>query len=313
MIFTFITDSEKTKFFYEKRDCQNWQPLTLISRETLDYIEKAGNEGTRNERFAAYSLLFFAVNEFFGTRIISIIRDENGKPYMGECMASDENCKPYIDKPMSKNKKISFSISHSGGFAAVAISDEGECGIDIQLMPDAERRERIEKRFLRDFDFLEAKALKTVKNFYFAEPNERGFDLKEIEVKGSNSSSEVKKIETEENSFSYLIKKIEAENNFSSDKNSSSKEKNRGQNEHFPSNHAKIELLPSNEDSFLKKWTALEAMMKCSGGGFRNYPLVQEMFDKFEFRYTSLSMADLRHGATSSDAHFGISLCTKTR
>lgn len=61
---------------------------------------------------------------------LSIIeKDENGRPYF----TTSEKC---------------LSLSHSGDFAAVIISDSASCGIDIEKMNP--RVERIKCKFVRD-------------------------------------------------------------------------------------------------------------------------------------------------------------------
>ena len=88
---TFIVNSKSLEKYYENRDCQIWQPLTLISEDILAYIEKAGNQQSKMERFAAYSLLFYLAEKFFGIKILSIGRDEFGKPYIKDFLVTSYN------------------------------------------------------------------------------------------------------------------------------------------------------------------------------------------------------------------------------
>ena len=81
MICTVLVDSEIVKEYYEKRDCLNWQPLTLIPKDILSYIDAQKNEKNKSERFASYALLFSLVPTFFGKIVENISRDEFGKPY----------------------------------------------------------------------------------------------------------------------------------------------------------------------------------------------------------------------------------------
>ena len=166
MIYTFITDSEKIENFAEKRDCHSWQPLTLIPEKILSEAEETKNSALRYERLAAYSLLCFASLSFFGTKIKDILRNEHGKPYASE---------------LDDDRKIYFSISHSDGLCAVMLSDEGECGVDIQALPSQKQRERVEKRFLSAIseDLVsendDKKSNLGESQLIFAEPSEEGF------------------------------------------------------------------------------------------------------------------------------------------
>ena len=147
---TFIVDSRALEKYYENRDC-HWQPLTLISDEIFEYIERAGNKQSKLERFAAYSLLFSMSEKIFGVRIKSLGRNEFGKPFIKEL--TKIGGKIAVSQDENPLKKISFSISHSGGFSAVTLSDEGECGVDIQVLPGRKTSERVEERFLRGISF----------------------------------------------------------------------------------------------------------------------------------------------------------------
>ena len=181
MICTILVDSEQIKKFCEKRDCRLWQPLTLISDETLKYIENTKNFSVRCERFSAYSVLFYATLKFFGRTITRLSRTDDGKPYISESrmvcetdetksivcdstksnknIATAENGEDFRNKLDAENgeklKNIHFSISHSGGICAVTLSDEGECGVDIQALPDIDRIARLEKRFADLFNEYE--------------------------------------------------------------------------------------------------------------------------------------------------------------
>ena len=263
MICTLIVNSETIKNIYEKRDCLSWQPLTLISDEIRMYVDNTRNEQNRIERFSAYSLLYFAINEFFERSDKRILRDENGKPYFPR---------------LGDEADIFFSISHSGGMSAVTISDEGECGVDIQLMPEREMSERIEKRFLNSFhidgsdkrisriggddqseSLLKENAHKQKRDFntalprrhfvYFAEPTDNGF-----------------KLLSEQKEIRLLHEKM---------------------NDDF-------------EIRFLKKWTLCEAILKCFGSGFKDLRNLNTYMDSCDLWFSALGASEKIFGLSAS-------------
>lgn len=73
------------------------------------------NRADYNRGLAAELLLYYALNKEFGLKHdeFTINRTEKGKPYLTD------------------HEDIHFSISHSGDYAAVALSGK-ECGIDIE-------------------------------------------------------------------------------------------------------------------------------------------------------------------------------------
>lgn len=88
------------------------------------------------ESFAAIRTLeLMYATAYPGERMPSIKRTPEGKPYFAE--------NPH---------GASFSISHAGEFAAVLLSDEGECGVDVEPELDYARAARIDKRFLSPLD-----------------------------------------------------------------------------------------------------------------------------------------------------------------
>ncbi len=272
MICTLIVNSEKLKNIYEKRDCPGWQPLTLISDETRAYIEKTGNERTRLERFAAYTLLFSAANDIFGAEIESISRDEFGKPYISKLKKSSS---PKEEKEIKNStqvlssekgvlgEKIYFSISHSDGIAAVTLSDEGECGVDLQAMPDGETAGRVEKRFLSSFVIDEKNdCVATFQNIKYGKNSEKLlsaplprdlFFLCFAEPTGSG--------------FDFLSEPPEKE--FS-----------------FIKNDKDVKF------SFLKKWTLCEAILKCSCAGFREIRNVNALKEQMNLWFTPFTVKE---------------------
>ena len=271
---TFIVDSKSLEKYYENRDCF-WQPLTLISEDIFEYIENTRNKQSKMERFAAYSLLFFLAEKIFGTRILSIGRSEFGKPFIKELSRVSENGD---FKNCDLGKKIYFSISHSGAFAAVALSDEGDLGVDIQTLPDRKTSERIEERFLRDISFDEKigtfssdkKGLSeglfasngTKKRYsslpsialnmlYFAEPDSSGFSFKKCDLFTSIDNNDPSLTVCDEKKY---------------------------------------------ECAFLKKWTVCEVILKCHGTGLKGLDKLLELYKKSEVYYSSLNLSNTVFG-----------------
>lgn len=89
--------------------------------------EKAGKE-------AAHRLLAFAVSETWGLDTLPAIdRTEQGKPFFPE------------------QPRLRFNLSHSGGLALCALSDEGEVGVDIELVKI--RRPGLPRYVMSDAEF----------------------------------------------------------------------------------------------------------------------------------------------------------------
>lgn len=89
--------------------------------------EKAGRE-------AAHRLLAFAVSETWGlNELPAIDRSEMGKPF-------------FPDLP-----QLHFNLSHSGPLVLCALSDEGEVGVDIELIKP--RRPRLPRYVMSDDEF----------------------------------------------------------------------------------------------------------------------------------------------------------------
>ena len=159
MIYLVIADIKNTK-----GDCHDmWQPHNLLPTEVREYIENTKNNKTRVERYFAYSALSLSLKEFFSVDDFKIERNENGKPDLAD-------------------SHIHISLSHCEKLVAVAISDLGEIGVDVQCHVDIERSERLETRFLKDLSFKNNEL--DIKYFLF-EPDG---NLKAIQPKTSYES-----------------------------------------------------------------------------------------------------------------------------
>jgi len=108
--------------------------------DILNYVSNTKSDKVRLERITAYSTLFYALFDLYGKRDLTLVRTELGKPYLLE---------------NNERSNINVSISHTNGLVAVALSDEYEIGVDIEREIDADRAERLEKRFFGNINIKE--------------------------------------------------------------------------------------------------------------------------------------------------------------
>ena len=98
------------------------------------YIKDYAVDGTEEKDIGhtvAYAMLDTLYRAKFNTPTPVIEKNEYGKPYF-----VDGSCH--------------FSISHGKGFCAVLLTDEGECGVDIEPEIEETRAKKIDTRFLCD-------------------------------------------------------------------------------------------------------------------------------------------------------------------
>ena len=110
-------------------ECLGFFP-TDLAKELKDAPDK-----TKKERVGAYALLSFAIDKYFGKRLSDLV------------LKKSEGGKPYLLTREGAPVKIYFNISHSNGFAALIVGDEGEVGIDIEGEVEARRAERLAERY----------------------------------------------------------------------------------------------------------------------------------------------------------------------
>ena len=104
--------------------------------ELADVPPSINVEQRTSASFAAYMSLEVLYEVCFRERMPKIKRTEHGKPYF------DEN--PHC---------VHFSISHTETHAVALLTDEGECGVDIEEEVSSSRAATIERRFLSGIDF----------------------------------------------------------------------------------------------------------------------------------------------------------------
>ena len=98
------------------------------------YIKDYAVDGTEEKDIGhtvAYAMLDTLYRAKFNTPTPVIAKSELGKPYF-----VDGSCH--------------FSISHGKGLCAVLLTDEGECGVDIEPEIEENRAKKIDTRFLCD-------------------------------------------------------------------------------------------------------------------------------------------------------------------
>ena len=174
MIYCLISNIESEKVSKEKNKSKVIyrieSPINYLPEDLREYIEKTKNEPVRTERLSAYTSLLCGLRCFFNIEKFSVKRTSKGKPYIVTNKSSDDtaNC---------GDKKIYISISHSDGVCAVAFSDEGEIGIDLQSEIDKERADRLSKRFFEDLEYKNEKI-----NFemYFCKVNDDEATIEKI-------------------------------------------------------------------------------------------------------------------------------------
>ena len=101
--------------------------------EYIDKISAAASEESVCERLSALVLLGELCKEKnIETETLSLTRDACGRPYI-------------------ENSPLDFSITHSRGIVAVALSDSGKVGIDVEASElDGQRFIRLARRYFSD-------------------------------------------------------------------------------------------------------------------------------------------------------------------
>lgn len=147
-------------------------------------------------------------------------------------------------KPKFSSLPIFFNISHRGGAVAIILSDEGEVGVDIEEPIDEKRASGIEARFLKGFSPEDGR-------------------ITEVELIYA-SMSKCGKIE--------MMKKLEC----SDDIPKSDTPIKCAENADYDNNNLQILRISPSLD-VTSRWTALEAVIKLSGGGFADFPRVKTL------------------------------------
>ena len=123
-----------TREYKEKKEDN---PLASGDYPLAFFKEKARGERGERARLTLLEgeLLSFAVRDCFGEKYLTKTIE---KTNFGKL------------KFANSEKNIEFSISHGGALLVIAVSDEGACGVDIELC-DSRPHKGVEKRFLSGF------------------------------------------------------------------------------------------------------------------------------------------------------------------
>lgn len=213
----------------------------LASRLSHSFgMREKKNKKANVQSIFARLLLTKLYKTYKNTSLPQIVNDGKGKP----CFAYDvrkngENC--YKKSPLSRleEKQILFNISHDENLIAVAVSDEGEVGIDIQSHPAVLREKaRIEEAVSA---FLMPCNVRACEISDTAELVVYGIDIKSGRLFKKPSAF-------------LTAEKI------------------------YKNSEAPALTLPSEEEAdFLLSWTRLESLLKLSGGGFSDTAIVGEI------------------------------------
>jgi phosphopantetheinyl transferase len=256
MIYTVIARTDVISKYFRSWDCSTEQPLNLIkvssdgdeiriSPDIINYINVTGNEKTKKERISAYTSLFFTLDTLFNIKPSEILRTEFSKPYIRE--------------------NIFFSISHADDLTAVSLSDDMEVGVYIQWLISEKRGNKIENRFLSNFEYYE-----------------KNFDI----------------------SYLYLTVDKDERLIFIPFSDFSDKPNIRELlNSHEKNIEGKIEdialTLYDNEKhddtSFTKKWTAAEAMLKLHGGGLSDLKMIADVSKTSECNFKFINLGEKKY------------------
>lgn len=181
--------------------------------------------------YAARRVLAILYGIRYNVKMPEITRTKDGKPYFRDGAAD-----------------AYFSISHTDKYAVAVLTDEGECGIDIECESSAHRAERIEGRFLSSVDFT----LPTTVN----QPDVLVARL--ANPLGTTALCELT-VGKERKPFDDVA---------------------------YPLNGRSLQELPVNSNlSPLSRWTLLEAALKADGRGFGAYKCADEIIHAVSARH----------------------------
>ncbi len=114
---------------------------SILNQDYLDDIFSRKNKGSIGESLAALLLLADVIKKArLDSSVFIFKRNKNGKPYFD-------------------NLNLYFSVSHSRGYVAVAMSDVSEIGVDIETSDvSLDKAQRLAKRFFNNYELDEFEA-----------------------------------------------------------------------------------------------------------------------------------------------------------
>lgn len=243
--------------------------------QTLSYIRKTKNEDLKRIRAQAYLSLFATLKTFFSAE--GKVTHE-GKPEF-----------IYNEQADGEKKKLYISISHTDKITLVAVSDEGEIGVDIEGVISPEKADRVEKRYLENVEIRYTGW--DIPLFCYDLESDSFISLAHGKIAVGTSSensaqiSDDKRVSNTESSKADFCNGIKLLYDLS------------------------VKSIVSDTDGDLKstlttvKWTALEALLKCDGRGFAAFKEVNEISENFDIRSTKICIDGKRYALSLSIKH----------
>lgn len=268
--------------------------------QTLSYIRKTKNEDLKKIRALAYLSLFATLKTFFSAE--GKVTHE-GKPEF-----------IYNEQADGEKKKLYISISHTDKITLVAVSDEGEIGVDIEGVISPEKADRVEKRYLENVEIRYTGW--DIPLFYYDLESNSFISLDHGKATVGTLSENSAQISDEENVTDDHGKiavgtSAEYSAQISSDKSVTKTESSKADfcNGIKLLYDLSVESMVSDTGEDLKstlttvKWTALEALLKCDGRGFAAFKEVNEISDNFDIRSTMICIDGGRYALSLSIKH----------
>ena len=214
--------------------------ITDYSKLRAEDVAKVNNDQLTPSSYAARRALNALYSVTYNEKMPRIKYAEGGKPY-------------FADNPHG----VYFNISHTDSYAVAVLTDEGECGIDIEGERDSVKAARIDKRYLLGID-MEMPP--------FATNPEILFDRLDTPI-GGRDLCEM----TAGNGYDMLDEIL------------------------YPKKGRTLSEYPINANLLpIARWTVLEAVLKADGRGFVAYKEAQELVWQCAARHYLLSDGEKR-------------------
>jgi hypothetical protein len=243
--------------------------------QTLSYIRKTKNEELKRIRVHAYLSLFATLKTFFSAE--GKVTHE-GKPEF-----------IYNEQADGEKKKLYISISHTDKITLVAVSDEGEIGVDIEGVISPEKADRVEKRYLENVEIRYTGW--DIPLFYYDLESDSFISLDHGKIAVGTSAEYSAQISDDESVTDTESSKADFCNGIKLLYDLSVKSMVSDTGEDLKSTLTTV------------KWTALEALLKCDGRGFAAFKEVNEISDNFDIRSTMICIDGGRYALSLSIKH----------
>lgn len=242
----------------EKRDCRIVrQPLSLLSKESKEYIEKAKNVNVRFERKLAYTSLFLGLKVFFDVENAEVRKTEDGKPYLiieGIDNINQKNTNSAQKNKYQKNEEFEYLFKKNDEDKKLNHASDFE-GSDYSDLPCSAKCSEIIKNI-----FVSISHSNGVSAVCLSDEGEIGID---IQAEIDNSKAEklngrffhtLKPIHTDLN-VKYFICEISDEEAYLEP----------------------VDLACTDLNSETVKWAMCESLIKLSGGGFGDLKMIENI------------------------------------